>query len=70
MNAHDYVWMFGLTIMRTGKYDSENIKNAPPHIAKIYFDASGWVLLGENGDRVGGSSYEVWAVVIEGGKLK
>jgi branched-chain amino acid transport system substrate-binding protein len=66
VNAYDCVWMLGLTIIYTGKYDGEAIKNALPHITKIYFGASGWALLDENGDRVGGGSYEVWAVVLEG----
>jgi hypothetical protein len=52
--------MLGLTIIYTGKYDGEAIKNAPPHIAKIYFGASSWALLDENGDRVGGATRGLW----------
>jgi len=61
------VWLLGLAILQTGKYDGEAIRNAMLSVAKTYFGVSGWTILDENGDRASGD-YDVWAVITKDGK--
>uniref|UniRef100_A0A7J3ZLF6 ABC transporter substrate-binding protein n=1 Tax=Fervidicoccus fontis TaxID=683846 RepID=A0A7J3ZLF6_9CREN len=66
-NSYDAVWLLVLSVIVTGKYDGEAVKNALPAIAENFFGASGWTKLNEAGDRAF-ADYYVWTVVEEKGR--
>lgn len=61
-NAYDAIWAIALSIMATGKYDGEAIKNILPDVVSHYYGASGFILLNEAGDRAY-ADYELWEIV-------
>ncbi len=67
--AYDCVWLIGLAIIMSGSTDTEVVRNVLPEVAKSYFGVTGVISFDENGDRASGS-YDIYAVVIEGGEAK
>jgi len=67
--TYDKTWVAALTVLTTGKYDGETIKNALPEIAAHFAGTSGQCLLDENGDRAT-QDYGIWTVVKEDGEYK
>ena len=53
----------------SGSTDTEVVRNVLPEVAKSYFGVTGVISFDENGDRASGS-YDIYAVVIEGGEAK
>ncbi|HDD63573.1 MAG TPA: amino acid ABC transporter substrate-binding protein [Thermoprotei archaeon] len=70
LNIYDCVWVAALSILEAGEYDGEVIKNVLPEVASRYFGVSGWALLDEAGDRIGGGDYIIVKIVQEGSGLK
>jgi branched-chain amino acid transport system substrate-binding protein len=66
---YDILWIIVLSILTVDKYDPAAVKNVLPTIAAQYFGASGWTLLNESGDRIGGD-YDVWAIEKVGDKYE
>lgn len=65
-NIYDATWVAALAILEAGTYDGEIIQKILPDVASRYFGVSGWTLLNENGDRVGGD-YVIYKVVQKDG---
>jgi len=60
--AYDVVWVYALSLLAVDKYDSEAVKAVLPTVTENYFGASGWIVLDENGDRIGGD-YGIWQIL-------
>ncbi|MEM2067545.1 MAG: hypothetical protein QXJ88_03125, partial [Nitrososphaerota archaeon] len=58
-----------LSILTVDKYDTTAVKGVLPIVSSQYFGASGWTVLNESGDRVGGD-YDVWAIEKVGEKYE
>jgi len=61
-NSYDAVWAVAYALLATNKYDGETIKNILPEVVQHYYGASGYVMLDENGDRIG-ADYELVEIV-------
>ncbi len=61
-DTYDAIWAIALSIMATGKYDGEAIKNVLPDVVSRYYGASGFIPLNEAGDRAY-ADYELWEIV-------
>ncbi|GBC70467.1 Leu/Ile/Val-binding protein [Candidatus Calditenuaceae archaeon HR02] len=66
---YDILWVLALSILAVDKYDTTAVKGVLPLISSQYFGASGWTILNESGDRVGGD-YDVWAIEKVGDKYE
>ncbi|MCS7145474.1 MAG: penicillin-binding protein activator [Nitrososphaerota archaeon] len=66
---YDILWIIVLSIITADKYDTTAVKAVLPSVSSQYFGASGWAILNESGDRVGGD-YDVWAIEKVGDKLE
>jgi branched-chain amino acid transport system substrate-binding protein len=66
---YDILWVLVLSILTVDKYDVTAVKGVLPIVSSQYFGASGWTILNENGDRVGGD-YDVWAIEKVGDKYE
>lgn len=60
--TYDVIWILSLCLMATDDYDADAVMEVLPDIAKSYFGASGWVVLGPEGDR-SLSDYELYAIL-------
>ncbi|MBN2336309.1 hypothetical protein JXL21_12180 [Candidatus Bathyarchaeota archaeon] len=49
--VYDSLAIHFLTVLATGAYEYAPMKETLPQVASIYFGASGWCILDENGDR-------------------
>jgi len=64
---YDILWIVVLSVLTVDKYDPVAIKSVITTVSSQYFGGSGWAILNENGDRVGGD-YDVWALErVDGG---
>jgi branched-chain amino acid transport system substrate-binding protein len=66
---YDILWIIVLSILTVDKYDAVAAKAVLPTVAAQYFGASGWTLLNEANDRIGGD-YDVWALEKVGDKFE
>lgn len=66
---YDILWIIVLSIVTADKYDTTAVKAVLPTVSSQYFGASGWAILNESGDRVGGD-YNVWAIEKVGDKYE
>ncbi|MEM0445216.1 MAG: penicillin-binding protein activator [Nitrososphaerota archaeon] len=58
---YDILWVIVLSVLTVDKYDVLAVKGVLPSVSSQFFGASGWTLLNEAGDRIGGD-YDVWAM--------
>jgi len=68
-NSYDAAWVIVLSIIQVGEYDAEKVAKVFASVANNYFGVSGWTVLDENGDRVGGD-YEIAAIKSVNGKFE
>ncbi|RLI99102.1 MAG: branched-chain amino acid ABC transporter substrate-binding protein [Candidatus Aenigmatarchaeota archaeon] len=68
-NSYDAAWVIVLSIVQVGEYDAEKVAKVFASVANNYFGVSGWTVLDENGDRVGGD-YEIAAIKSVNGKFE
>lgn len=68
-NAYDALWVVALCLMATNKYDADAIISVMPNVLKVYYGASGYIVLDETGDRIA-ADYELAEIIVKDGKYE